>query len=171
MYSIRDLVPEDAEDLRSLYVLSLSLNKAGFIQDPEHHGDIFADRAQKYQQERGCMVGLFDVSQKLYGFGSLENISATHVHLCNLHLHPDLQNKGLGAKIARHLLDRARTLGYSMVELHVTATQSAAINLYKHLGFIETDRRIYDVKGQIFDTIFMELELELDTYFLSKASS
>lgn len=159
MFSIRDLTPEDANDLRSLYRLSLSLNKAGFIQDPMHHGDIYTDRAAKYQSERGRMVGLFDVNQKLHGFGGLKKTSETHVHLCNLHLHPDLQNKGLGARIARHLLDQARTLEYSVVELHVTATQDAAIRLYKHLGFIETDRRIYDVKGQIFDTVFMELDL------------
>ena len=48
---------------------------------------------------------------------------------------------------------------YKTVELHVTATQQAALGLYKRLGFIETRRHAYDLLGKIYNTVFMELPL------------
>ena len=104
------------------------------------------------------MLGLFQ-DNTLLGFGGLKQKENGRVELCNLHLHPHQHGKGLGKQIALALIDEARELDYQTVELHVTVTQEAAISLYKRLGFIETGRKVYDVDGQSFDTVFMELPL------------
>jgi len=152
---LRPIATCDADQLRALYKLSLSKNTQGFVQKPDYHGDIFA-RAEKYQSENGAMFGLFTADDQLLGFGGLKATSPGRVELCNLHLHPDYQGQGLGKRLTLALIDEAEELGYQTVELHVTVTQTAAIGLYKRLGFIETRRQVYHVEGQTFDTVFME---------------
>lgn len=154
---IKPIVPADAQQLRALYGLSLSRNKDGFVQDVSFHGDI-ADRAAKYQSENGEMLGVFD-GDKLIGFGGLKYKDDTRVELCNLHLHPDYHGQGLGKRLSYALIDDARALDYDIIELHVTVTQNSAIGLYKRLGFVETKRQVYDVAGNSYDTVFMEMKL------------
>jgi ribosomal protein S18 acetylase RimI-like enzyme len=155
---LRPIGPDDADQLRALYALSLKNNRDGFVQCPDFHGDIFT-RAQKYQNENGAMLGLFDANGRLLGFGGLKQKAPERTELCNLHLHPDYHGQGLGKRLSLALIDEARELGYEIVELHVTATQKSAVGLYGRLGFKETRREVYDVEGQNFDTIFMEMAL------------
>ena len=154
---IRPISPADYDQLRDLYKYSLSKNAAGFVQNPDFHGDI-AERAAQYQNSNGVMLGIFQ-DNTLIGFGGLKQTENNRVELCNLHLHPHQHGKGLGKHLARVLIQDAEELGYDTVELHVTATQDAAIGLYKKLGFAETKRQVYDVEGNAYDTIFMELRI------------
>lgn len=154
---LRPLNPDDAEQLRALYALSLQKNAAGFVTNPGFHGDIFA-RAEKYRAENGAFLGLFD-DGRLVGFGGLKAKEEGRVELCNLHLHPECQGQGQGKRLALALIDEARELKYDIVELHVTVTQEKAIGLYRRLGFTDTRRKVYDVEGKSFDTLFMELSL------------
>jgi ribosomal protein S18 acetylase RimI-like enzyme len=155
--TLRPISPADADHLRSLYKMSLEKNPRGFITNPAFHGDIY-DRAAQYQHSNGAMLGLFQ-DDTLIGFGGLKQKQNGRVELCNLHLHPHQHGKGLGKHIALALIEEARELDYQTVELHVTVTQESAIGLYKRLGFTETARKVYDVEGQSFDTVFMELQL------------
>ena len=155
---LRPINPDDADQLRKLYALSLKRNREGFVQCPDFHGDIFA-RAQKYQSENGEMLGLFTAEGVLIGMGGLKNKGQDRVELCNLHLHPDYHGQGHGKRLAMELVSDAEDLGYGVVELHVTVTQKAAIGLYASLGFRETKRQVYDVEGQSFDTLFMEIAI------------
>lgn len=152
---IRPISPADYDQLRDLYKYSLSKNAQGFVQRIEFHGDI-AERAAQYQNTNGAMLGIFQ-DDTLIGFGGLKQAENNRVELCNLHLHPHQQGKGFGKWLAQVLIQDAEALGYDTVELHVTATQNAAISLYKKLGFVETKRQLYDVEGNSYDTIFMEL--------------
>lgn len=126
------------------------------MQCPDFHGDIY-ERAKKYSSENGEMLGIFSPDGILLGFGGLKDKGKGRVELCNLHLHPDYQGQGLGKRLALALMEDAEDLGYGIIELHVTITQQAAIGLYKRLGFRETDRKVYDVEGASYDTLFMEL--------------
>lgn len=156
---LRPVTETDAEQLRALYKYSLQKNAAGFVQNLDFHGDIAA-RAAEYQNDYGAMLGLFaDDDRTLLGFGGLKKTENNRVEICNLHVHPHQQGKGYGKYIAQVLVDDARELGYDTIELHVTATQNAAIGLYKTLGFSETGRQVFTVEGASYDTIFMELAL------------
>ncbi|TAL29292.1 MAG: N-acetyltransferase [Alphaproteobacteria bacterium] len=155
---IRPIAADDADQLRKLYALSLKNNREGFVQCPDFHGDIY-DRAKKYQAENGTMLGLFTSDGTLIGFGGLKDKGQERAELCNLHLHPDYHGHGLGKRLAMTLMDDAEHLGYGIVELHVTVTQKSAIGLYKNLGFRETNRKVYEVEGGKYDTLFMEIAL------------
>jgi len=155
---IRPISPADYDQLRDLYKYSLSRNTTGFVQKPDFHGDI-AVRAEQYQNNNGAMLGVF-LDDTLIGFGGLKQAENNRVELCNLHLHPHQQGKGLGRHLAQVLIRDAGKLGYDTVELHVTATQQTAINLYRKLGFTETKRQVYTVDGNDYDTIFMELRID-----------
>ena len=155
---LRSVLATDAEALRGLYAYSLRHNPAGFIQNPAFRGDIF-ERTQKYREENGEILGLFLPDGTLIGFGGLQKKKDGLCELCNLHLHPDFQGQGLGRHMCEHLINLARTLGYHIVELHVTATQKRALDLYRRLGFVETKRQEYAVELQKFETVFMELRL------------
>jgi ribosomal protein S18 acetylase RimI-like enzyme len=153
-FALRRVLEREADDLRALYAASIAANPLGFIQDLGHHGDIY-ERGIAFQQNFGELIALFDMDE-LVGMGALKNKTFDRVELCHLHLHPVYQGQGLGKAIAEELLKLAEALGYQTVELHVTATQKAALRLYRKLGFIETRRQVYDVKGQSFDTVFMD---------------
>lgn len=156
---LRPVTEADAEQLRALYKYSLQKNAQGFVQNPDFHGDI-AVRAAEYQGNNGAMLGLFaDDDRTLLGFGGLRQKENNRAELCNLHVHPHQQGKGYGKYIAQVLVDDARELGYDTIELHVTATQNAAIGLYKSIGFSETGRQVFAVDGASYDTIFMELAI------------
>lgn len=105
------------------------------------------------------MLGLFLDDGTLIGMGGLKQKDGERVELCNLHLQKDYHGQGLGKRMANALIDDARELGYGVLELHVTVTQTSAIGLYERLGFKKTRREIFDVAGQSFDTQFMELSL------------
>jgi ribosomal protein S18 acetylase RimI-like enzyme len=142
---LRPISPPDADQLRALYKYSLEKNARGFVTNPVFHGDIY-ERATQYQRDNGAMLGLFGDDSTLLGFGGLKQKENGRAELCNLHLHPHQHGKGLGKLLALALID-------------VTVTQESAIGLYKRLGFVETSRKVYDVEGQSFDTVFMELPL------------
>lgn len=156
---IRPVTPADDNALRALYKFSLEKNTQGFVQRIEFHGDI-AERARHYQNDNGVMLGVFmDDGKSLIGMGGLKKTENNRVELCNLHVHPHQQGKGIGKRLAQVLIQDAEELGYDAIELHVTATQDAAIGLYQHLGFQTTGRKVFDVEGKDYDTIFMELQL------------
>ena len=75
------------------------------------------------------------------GLGDLAPQTARSAELCKLHVDPRRQRRGVGRLIAIELVEHARRAGFSEVEPHVTAMQTAAIALYWSLGFRETSRK------------------------------
>ncbi|GAB5388309.1 MAG: hypothetical protein Alpg2KO_12770 [Alphaproteobacteria bacterium] len=159
-YLTRDLSAIDADALAALYQRSLRANPDGFIQDISYHGSIH-DLLQGYQQDGGDAVFLLpdaDSTQPL-GIGGLRNAGDGVAEMCKLHLCVSAQGQGWGRLMAEHLMERASELGFSRVELHVTATQTAAIGLYHKLGFTVEKRGDWtgDINGEqiTFDVIYM----------------
>ncbi len=56
--------------------------------------------------------------------------------LTGLFVAPWARGRGIAPKLARAAEDRARDLGYRILQLDVRATQTAAIALYEQLGFV-----------------------------------
>jgi ribosomal protein S18 acetylase RimI-like enzyme len=99
----------------------------------------------------------------LVGFGGLSPQEAGRAELCKLHVDSKWQGRGIGRRLATGLISHACQAGFSEIELHVTATQTAAIALYRHLGFGETGRKLFAVNAfgepVLFDTIYMSLDI------------
>lgn len=156
---IRDLTAADFDALRTLYATSLHRHREGFIQPTLNNPlrDI-ADICCSFQDNNGAMRGLY-IDHDLVGFGGLcqHDNNQQRVELCKLHLNENYQGLGLGRRLLESLLSVADAKGYQIIELHVTATQVAALGLYVRMGFMQTERKIFRSEaGEEFDTIYME---------------
>ena len=114
-------------------------------------------------QRAGGDVLVASFGDKLVGLGGLAPHNPRSAELCKLHVDSGWQGRGIGRLIATELVERARRIGLSDVELHVTATQTVAIALYRSLGFREIDRKLFSATvfgaPACFDTIYMNLVL------------
>jgi ribosomal protein S18 acetylase RimI-like enzyme len=159
--AIRSAGENDLEPLCELYRNSIKCNPRGFIQDLTFHGSLVAKVAAWRRGGGDFLVASF--GDKLLGLGGLAPQNSRSAELCKLHVDPEWHGRGIGRLIATELVERARRIGFSEVELHVTATQTAAIALYGSLGFRQIDRKVFvaTVLGApvSFDTIYMNLAL------------
>jgi ribosomal protein S18 acetylase RimI-like enzyme len=162
---VREIAADDIADLNALYMRSLNENRAGFIQPSSHASwDGLKGFCDDLQLNAGCMLGLF-YRDRLIGCGGLrrETEKENAVELCKLHLAAEYQGQGLGRYMLARLIEKAQILSYQNIFLHVTVTQTAAINLYRTTGFIETHRAVYHaVDGSTYDTIYMWRKLVPD---------
>ena len=68
-------------------------------------------------------------------------ITVDEGQITNIAVHPDHRRKGYGMAITRALLRHAKDAKLESVSLEVRASNTAAINLYKQVGFCEAGRR------------------------------
>jgi ribosomal-protein-alanine N-acetyltransferase len=62
-------------------------------------------------------------------------------HLLNITILPDLQRKGRGSALLRHLFDQARTWGATRMLLEVRPGNASGLALYRRHDFSEIGRR------------------------------
>jgi GNAT superfamily N-acetyltransferase len=162
---IRSAASEDFDLVRDLYYRSVKSNPKGFIQDLTFHGSLIQE-AQHWREAGGDLLVAI-VGGGLAGFGGLAPQEGGRVELCKLHVDAKWQRRGIGRLLATGLICHACKAGFSEIELHVTSTQTAAIALYRDLGFRETGRNLFtaSVFGEpvLFDTIYMSFVVTEDT--------
>lgn len=61
--------------------------------------------------------------------------------LDNVAVHPEYQGRGLGRELVALAEEEARRLGYTAVTLYTNERMTENIELYKKLGFTETERK------------------------------
>jgi len=59
----------------------------------------------------------------------------------NVAVHPDYQRKGLGRQLMALAEEEARRLGFATVTLYTNERMTENIELYKRLGYTETERK------------------------------
>jgi len=159
--TIRSATPKDFQSLSEVYERSIKSNPHGFIQDLSFHGCLI--KKIKLWRMGGGDVLVAAFGAKVVGLGALAPQNERGAELCKLHVDRECQGRGIGRLIATDLIECARKSGFSHVELHVTATQKAAIRLYRRLSFRETGRKLFKATvfgaEALFDTIYMSLTL------------
>lgn len=73
-----------------------------------------------------------------------------------MRVHPDLQGKGIGQIMLATLENRARALGYRVLQLDTTVKQVVAQKLYQKNGYVEIRR---ETEGWLLETIFYRKDL------------
>jgi len=79
-------------------------------------------------------------SQRIVAFGQIVPKLDGRLHLARLIVDPGSRATGIGRLLANELLREARETGGRLVSLNVSATNLAAIGLYRSLGFGEAER-------------------------------
>lgn len=79
-------------------------------------------------------------------------------------VHHDYRGRGLGTRLLAACVAKATTQGLSRIELEVRADNTAAIGLYRKLGFTEEGRlhRGMRLDGAYFDTLLMARLVDAD---------
>ena len=57
-------------------------------------------------------------------------------HITNVAVHPEFRGRGIGEKLVRDMIERAKSRGALRMTLEVRVSNFAAQNLYKRLGFV-----------------------------------
>jgi RimJ/RimL family protein N-acetyltransferase len=97
------------------------------------------------------IIGSMHVEESRFGFGEIGMMVAR-----------DWRGRGVGGALLRAAIDWARERGLHKLSLGVFAHNTAAIGLYRKIGFVEEGRRIKHYRrsnGELWDSIEMGLLL------------
>jgi putative acetyltransferase len=89
----------------------------------------------EYGPPRGALVLAFR-DTKAVGMGALRSLRKNVGEIKRVYVRPEARGEGLGHRITRAVLNRARTLGYDRVVLDTLPKMTAAIAVYRSMGFV-----------------------------------
>lgn len=146
--------PEDAEVVRALFTeyaeeLGFSLCFQGF-------DDELAQLPGAYAEPSGTVL-LLTESGNAVGCGAVRPLGDGKCEMKRLFVKPEFRGAGRGRRLATALLEFARAANYTSMVLDTLKTMTAAIDLYRSLGFRETEP-YYD--NPMPEATYLELKLE-----------
>jgi ribosomal-protein-alanine N-acetyltransferase len=83
---------------------------------------------------------VFSEPDTLLAFGQIVSKSGGRAHLARLIVAPACRGRGLGTRLVKALLDRARTDAHVRASLNVNPANHVAIHVYEKLGFGDAPR-------------------------------
>ncbi|MGA2478477.1 MAG: GNAT family N-acetyltransferase [Spirochaetia bacterium] len=117
-------------------------------------GNIGSGNPQIVALDDGKVVGWCDI---------IRNTRATKLHcgLLGMGLLPEYRGKGIGTRLITEIMKQAAARGFHRVELEVFEENSAALALYRKVGFKEEGRKSHAVKieGKYFNVVMMAIIL------------
>jgi ribosomal protein S18 acetylase RimI-like enzyme len=161
---IRLLTSEDADEWWRLRLESLQRDPQAFSASVEDGQSLTADDVRKRFNSDApdfFVMGAFE-DEKLTGmcgFFREKGLKTRHkARVWGVYVTSASRGKGLGRSLLQALLDRAATIdGVDQILLSVATTQSAAIALYRSLGFQSygCEPRALKIGGQFIDEEYM----------------
>lgn len=112
----------------------------------------------RYARPQGCMLLAWTDDQPV-GCAALRPLPEVGRAICEMkrmYVQPAARGLGLGRQLALTLIHIAKSAGYDRMVLDSEPSFSAAVSLYRDLGFVDRDRYNNDPDPH---TLFMELRL------------
>jgi putative acetyltransferase len=121
---------------------------------PDEKDSDIRDIDAVYPLNRGAFH-VVDVQGEIRGSVGVRRFSDDVAELKRLYLSRELRSKGLGQALCLAAIDDAKQLRYRFLRLDTTKDSTAAIGLFRKLGFREIERYNSDP----FAELFMEISL------------
>jgi len=147
--------PEDLAKVRCLFEayaasLPITLDYQGFAEE-------LASLPGKYAPPHGALLLARDGAGDAVGCVALRPLADPGCcEMKRLYVRPALRGAGLGKRLARTIIDRARQAGYRTMRLDTLASMEGALSLYRRLGFVSVDAYYAPTPA---GTLFLELAL------------
>jgi ribosomal protein S18 acetylase RimI-like enzyme len=169
--TIRTLTPTDVQEYRVLRLAALHEHPPAFgtPAGKEEQLSLEAVGARLQASEDTYILGAFsdDVLVGTIRFARFDEANEKHRgFMAGLYVRPDFRRRGFARALASEVLIRARQDNeLRRIHLTVVTAQSAAIQLYKSLGFCiyGTEHEAFSNEGQFYDEHLMELLLTAKT--------
>lgn len=161
--TIRRATPGDAEAISAIWEVVCAERSYTAVNRP-----FTPQQERDYIASLSGREGIFlaGVDGRVVGFQSLDlwvkyTDSFDHVGVLGTIILPEWRRKGVGRRLAEHILDFARANDYEKIVIYVRAGNSGAQAFYRGLGFVLKGVLVRQVKidGQYEDEVFMELFL------------
>jgi len=167
---IRFLTPGDAGEWLRLRVEALEGDPEAFSSSPDEYRSLGNDavRRRLWSGQDAFVVGAFDGNRLrgMAGFFRDTGLKTRHKgHVWGVYVTPPARGKQLGRRMMEKLLERGLAIeGVEQILISVTTTQTAAVSLYRSLGFKPFGRepRALKVGGKFIDEEYMVLENSTD---------
>jgi ribosomal protein S18 acetylase RimI-like enzyme len=165
---IRFLKPEDAGEWWRLRLEALQGDPEAFSSSAEEHQSLSLDEVRRRLgsgSSDSFVAGAFDGTKLagMAGFVRERGLKTRHKgRIWGVYVTPGKRGAGAGRGMLKLLLERAATIdGVEQVLISVSATQTAAVNLYRSLGFelFGTEPRALWIGGRYIDEQYMVLQL------------
>ena len=140
----------DVKTLFTEYAASLGID-LGY----QNFDDEFASLPGKYAHPYGRLYLAF-VDGALAGCIAMRKLNETRAEMKRLYVRPIFRGAKLGLALVTKVIEDAREIGYCELVLDTLATMNRAQDLYRGLGFVET-QAYYDTPVE--GTMFLRLAL------------
>lgn len=126
--------------------------------DPEAYEAELRSLPGSYARPEGALLVAED-GGRVAGCVALKPLGEDTCEMKRLFVDPAAHGRGVGAGLARAIIDRAKSLGYSRMMLDTGPLQVEAQTLYRKLGFRDV-APYYELSPELRDwLVFMELDL------------
>jgi putative acetyltransferase len=135
---VDDLIQRSAKNADCEEIQALVFGVLGeFHLEPDFHGtDRDIEDIETHYLDRG---GVFEVIEneegKIVGTVGLYPLDETTIELRKMYFAPEVRGRGLGQKLLREMIEKARNLGYLSVYLETATVLKQAVHIYEKAGF------------------------------------
>ena len=133
---------------------------AGIDIDAESYVENTFTEIDLYYPPRGRLL-LAREGRRLIGIGFLKPIRDEICEIKRMYVLPDQRGKSLGKMILTRLIDEAKEIGYAKVLLEAACFSTAALSLYRAMGFTDTDRHLEAETDEAFGEYLVYMEMKI----------
>ena len=163
----RPVSTSDHDDIRALMRAFVSWHREHHTEDSHLIDAYFDEHAfehelatlDEYYAPPSGDLRLARLNDDVVGCVAFRRLDDTSCEMKRMFVYPDAQGHGIGRALGEAIVAAARDSGYAVMRLDTSFRQTAALQLYRSLGFREVEP-YYDMPQPLRDwLVFMELEL------------
>lgn len=136
---IRSAHNTDQENIVRL--VKSGLKEFGFSFSPQTSEADLLNIEREYTQNDGVFLIMENNQKELIATGALKKIDDSTYKIRKMYVSNSHRKKGYGKEILNKLLDVAKSKGAKTVILETSESMTAAKNLYKKFGFLESEEK------------------------------